>query len=164
VTVASEKTKAWKRANSDWAREYEKLRKRRIHADPERRDKENETQRRYRESLTASQKEKYRKSMLARHRSRMLSDPDYKQRHRAQQKRATARRRGAVGVGEPIRRDLLYKRDRGICHICLRPAGAEWVMDHVIPIAAGGRHMWHNVAVAHRECNQRKGARQIHLF
>jgi 5-methylcytosine-specific restriction endonuclease McrA len=31
------------------------------------------------------------------------------------------------------------------------------VVDHLVPIAAGGSHTWDNVAVAHWDCNQSRG-------
>ena len=53
-------------------------------------------------------------------------------------------------------------RDSWICHLCLkkvpqqpgkakRPKGAT--VDHLIPLARGGLHVWANVALAHNRCN-----------
>ncbi len=46
---------------------------------------------------------------------------------------------------------------RGICHYCGRkyPA-AELTMDHVVPIARGGRSTRGNLVPACKECNNRK--------
>jgi len=54
------------------------------------------------------------------------------------------------------------ERDSWICHLCLKkvpqqpgkaksPKGAT--VDHLIPLARGGEHVWKNVALAHRYCN-----------
>ena len=53
-------------------------------------------------------------------------------------------------------------RDSWICHLCSRkvpqqpgkaksPKGAT--VDHLIPLARGGLHIWENVGLAHRDCN-----------
>lgn len=65
----------------------------------------------------------------------------------------------------------LFKRDAGVCYLCGRRCNAEdYVMngetfiagdwypsiDHVIPLAKGGKHSWDNVRLAHRRCNSLK--------
>ena len=67
--------------------------------------------------------------------------------------------------------ESLFKRDKGICHICGKPCDYEdytvdgdifiagnWYpsIDHVIPVSKGGRHSWDNVKLAHRLCNSVK--------
>ena len=61
--------------------------------------------------------------------------------------------------------EKLYMRDGGICYLC--GAKCDWTdqdadgnaqnnypsIDHVIPIAKGGKHKWDNVRLAHRGCN-----------
>lgn len=64
--------------------------------------------------------------------------------------------------------ESLYRRDKGVCHICGKPCNYEdytvggdtfiagnWYpsIDHVVPISRGGRHSWNNVKLAHRLCN-----------
>lgn len=61
---------------------------------------------------------------------------------------------------EYIDRRLVWVRDEGVCHLCGTPADvANWHLDHVVPIARGGAHLYDNVRVSHPHCNQRKGAR-----
>lgn len=70
----------------------------------------------------------------------------------------------------------LYKRDKGICHICgencdpkdyveygdIFIAGESYPsIDHVYPIAKGGMHSWDNVMLAHRYCNAVKNDKII---
>lgn len=65
----------------------------------------------------------------------------------------------------------LYRRDKGICYLCGCQCNFEdytilngnfiagdWYpsVDHVIPLAKGGKHSWGNVKLAHRVCNSRK--------
>lgn len=61
----------------------------------------------------------------------------------------------------------VFKRDRWCCHICGKKAPESLrgtyhdlapELDHVVPLAAGGTHTWGNVKLAHRMCNQVKGA------
>lgn len=71
----------------------------------------------------------------------------------------------------------LYKKDKGMCYICNQPcdyddkqttregyfiAGETYPsVDHVIPIAKGGKHSWDNVKLAHHRCNGIKSDRII---
>lgn len=70
-------------------------------------------------------------------------------------------------TGERVDIDRLWKRDRGLCHLCggKVPRPGEPVdmrlratVDHIRPIARGGLHEWANVALAHRWCNSAKGS------
>lgn len=63
----------------------------------------------------------------------------------------------------------VYKKDNGICWICGKPCDYTLdgndnyypSIDHVIPIAKGGKDCWDNVRLAHRGCNIVKSD---HLF
>lgn len=58
----------------------------------------------------------------------------------------------------------LYKRDNGMCWLCGKPCDYTLdsndnyypSIDHVIPIAKGGKDKWDNVRLAHRICNSFK--------
>ncbi len=53
----------------------------------------------------------------------------------------------------------LYRRDKGICGICRKPvAPKEASIDHIVPMDAGGPHIWDNVQITHLQCNLEKGA------
>lgn len=66
-----------------------------------------------------------------------------------------------------IRPRDVYERDGWICQICYEPvdASVKWPdpkspsLDHTIPLSKGGHHVWENVALAHLDCNVRKGDR-----
>lgn len=69
-------------------------------------------------------------------------------------------------------RDKLRARIRTTkagCHICGKPIDytlpylnpMSYVVDHVIPLAKGGRDAIENAKAAHRECNSKKRARII---
>ena len=61
----------------------------------------------------------------------------------------------------------IYKRDGGICGICGKqvdyyissPDPLSPTMDHIRPIARGGKHSEKNLQLAHRRCNSKKGAK-----
>jgi hypothetical protein len=76
-------------------------------------------------------------------------------------KDSAKRRARLAGVEyEYINRAKLYARDSGICGICRKSAPEKgWEMDHIVPIALGGPHIWSNVQVAHRTCNRKKWMR-----
>ncbi len=78
---------------------------------------------------------------------------------------------------EPIRVYEVFERDGWKCQMCgrktpkqlrgtFKPNAPE--LDHRIPMAMGGGHLWDNVQCACRECNGRKGGRsavgQMPLF
>jgi 5-methylcytosine-specific restriction endonuclease McrA len=71
-----------------------------------------------------------------------------------------ARKRGAhVEHVEPF---VVLERDDGLCGICGLDVDPQYFdIDHIIPLARGGEHSYRNVQVAHRRCNQRKGARLL---
>lgn len=49
---------------------------------------------------------------------------------------------------------------RGICHYCGKEVGAEALtMDHVVPVARGGRSVRTNCVPCCKECNNSKRAR-----
>jgi 5-methylcytosine-specific restriction endonuclease McrA len=61
----------------------------------------------------------------------------------------------------------IFERDNWICQICLAPidrtavfpAPASVSLDHIIPIARGGKHSRANAQTACLGCNVSKGAR-----
>lgn len=65
--------------------------------------------------------------------------------------------------------EKLYERDGGTCWLCGKQCdySAETndnnypSIDHVIPIAHGGKDEWKNIRLAHRGCNTLKGAKIV---
>jgi 5-methylcytosine-specific restriction endonuclease McrA len=58
-----------------------------------------------------------------------------------------------------LRQSTWWKRRcaKGVCHYCGRPAKArELTMDHVVPLARGGRSTKGNLVPACKDCNNRK--------
>lgn len=94
--------------------------------------------------------------------------------HKANNHRKEIRRRAKLSnavVDSDIEIHELFRRDKGVCHICggvcdwndkeKRPTGIVCgdlypSVDHVIPLAKGGLHEWSNVRLAHRICNSLK--------
>lgn len=66
-----------------------------------------------------------------------------------------ARLRGAFD--EVVDLAVVRERDSGLCGICREPVTPEEEsLDHVVPLAKGGRHRYENVQLAHLSCNKRK--------
>ena len=95
-------------------------------------------------------------------------------RSQAENKTRDARRRAKIKAAM-VDRDItlagLFRRDGGVCQLCGKPCRlddyviqrgqkqcGDWYpsIDHIIPLAKGGRHSWENVQLAHRICNSRK--------
>ena len=79
--------------------------------------------------------------------------------------RRRALKRGAGGKAL-VYRKRIFERDRWICQLCGRKVNRSAVaphpksptLDHVVPLAKGGRHEPANVQCAHFRCNLLKGA------
>ena len=53
----------------------------------------------------------------------------------------------------------VYLLNNGICGLCGNHVPKDtFELDHIIPIAKGGGHIYTNVHIAHRTCNKKKGA------
>lgn len=82
---------------------------------------------------------------------------------------AEARRAERKASGERIPPIEVFERDGWICQLCSDeidrtlsyPDPNSPSLDHVVPLAAGGKHVRSNVQAAHLLCNLRKGARQM---
>lgn len=77
------------------------------------------------------------------------------------QTRQQQRKRRALVRGCRVGRvdyPAIYKRDRGICHLCGKTP-EKYHFDHVIPISKGGPHTAENIKVACAFCNLSKGNR-----
>ena len=75
-----------------------------------------------------------------------------------------ANRRAAIAdqFVEDVRRDVVYDRDRGVCHICNKPVSREkFHVDHVIPISKSGEHSYANCKTAHAKCNLVKADKEL---
>lgn len=94
-------------------------------------------------------------------------------RKKARAKRREKRKR-MNGQYEQIDLKELFKRDKGVCHICggvcdyndfVLKDGAKVVggnypsIDHIVPLSIGGSHTWDNVGLAHMRCNARRGTK-----
>ncbi len=83
------------------------------------------------------------------------------------------RRRTAERAGDNITIQMLGDRDQWTCHLCNRKVRKRFgneptapSIDHLIPVSAGGPHVWANVALAHKGCNSRRrtgGIAQLRL-
>lgn len=94
------------------------------------------------------------------------ANPDYYaknlERMRANGRRKSANRRARVaGVEhETIDPQTVYERSFGMCGICGSAVSRDdFQVDHIVPLAKGGAHIYENVHAAHAMCNYRKGAK-----
>jgi len=79
-------------------------------------------------------------------------------RYRELASRRRARERAAMI--EAIDYNAIYRRDKGICHICSNPVPLSRLhFDHVVPLSKGGAHSMENIKVSHARCNLRKGSK-----
>lgn len=60
------------------------------------------------------------------------------------------------GRSIPLTTRTVVARDRGLCAYC-GDEDHDMTMDHILPRAQGGKHVWENVVAACRQCNHRKG-------
>lgn len=85
-----------------------------------------------------------------------------------EKKRARDQRRRAVVFdhdADLISRDRVGDRDGWVCGICRRDVdiSLSWPdpnspsLDHVVPLARGGRHTYSNVRISHLTCNVKRG-------
>lgn len=56
-------------------------------------------------------------------------------------------------------RVVVFARDRGMCQICLKPAGSDFHVDHVVARKFGGGDDLANLQLACRTCNLHKAAK-----
>lgn len=74
-----------------------------------------------------------------------------------------AREKGARG-SEVVFRRKVFDRDDWTCRLCLKPLDREAkvphplapTLDHILPLALGGEHVYSNIQAAHFLCNSRK--------
>ena len=87
--------------------------------------------------------------------ARYLLDPD-KWRDRAHRRHARLRNQ----LVQKVDVQLIYKRDKGRCHICGRAVTRAFAsLDHLVPISRDGPHAPWNVRLSHLRCNLSRGAR-----
>lgn len=59
---------------------------------------------------------------------------------------------------KPRKRVKVWHRDKKRCHICGEKVDLSVAtLDHLIPISSGGGDNLDNLAIAHRECNLKRG-------
>lgn len=67
---------------------------------------------------------------------------------------------GAVGSKSWKRRQILYRKQNGICPYCDETLGSpeNGTLDHIKPRSKGGRKTITNLCLVHPECNALKGS------
>lgn len=63
---------------------------------------------------------------------------------------------------ENVDRRIVFKRDKGICHICsLSVDPDKFHLDHVVPVSKDGEHSYANIRLAHPHCNLVKSTKTV---
>lgn len=70
---------------------------------------------------------------------------------------------------EDINIEYFWKVQMGYCQLCFSRIDRSlhhtdmmsWTLDHIIPLSKGGGHLYENIQLAHRICNQKKGSKII---
>ncbi len=157
------RAKAWREANSERRREYER---KRYLENPERK------------AATIFRTAAYRKAHPEIHREQ---DRTYRERHKeeiaeynreyfrthpevARQNQHRRRAKKLVAPFEFFKCNEIYERDGWNCGICKLPIDRELKhpnpmsvsLDHIIPLSRGGHHLRENCQAAHLCCNKRK--------
>lgn len=86
--------------------------------------------------------------------------------------RARCARRRAIERTRRIDRRAIFERDEWVCKLCGQPVDPNLKypnresasLDHIKPLALGGKHEEQNVQLAHFKCNSRKSARRDYLY
>ena len=70
-----------------------------------------------------------------------------------------ARQRENGGVLSKGLADKLFKLQKGKCACCKQPLGADYHLDHIMPISLGGLNIDSNIQLLRQRCNQQKHAK-----
>lgn len=69
-------------------------------------------------------------------------------------------RRALIKGGATSLETRAWKRaQKKVCHWCAKRCAKDFHIDHIMPLARGGRHELHNLCIACPDCNHRKHAR-----
>lgn len=84
------------------------------------------------------------------------------------QKRKRHKKRKGAKPGSKL--ETLGKRDKWICHLCGKPVDPKATgkrapsRDHIVPRSQGGPHKLANLALAHRNCNHKRGSISVEAY
>lgn len=86
-----------------------------------------------------------------------------KQKAKDDRQKLLKERRGTVG---PKLKLAVRERDKNLCQLCLTLGTEEdpTVIDHIVPVAQGGRTCESNLATLHKSCNGAKGGRELEIM
>lgn len=75
-----------------------------------------------------------------------------------------ARLRGAIGTHTAADVEVLYRKQKGKCAICLKRLRRKHHVDHKIPLSRGGGNGPDNIQLTCGPCNMAKGAKDLIAF
>jgi 5-methylcytosine-specific restriction endonuclease McrA len=127
--------------------------------------------RRYKAKHGVSYVRKYRKPEQDEERFALLGELNRQDPERAAARKQESwhrrRARKRMAPFDRFRHADVYERDAWVCQLCSRvvdpdlrhPDPLSASLDHKLPLARGGHHVWDNVQLAHLTCNVTKNAR-----
>ena len=124
-----------------------------------------------RECRVTAQRE-WRRANPAAHAAQVAQDraghPDrfrsYDLKQRSTRTAAQRRRTAQIAATDDgtVDREAIYKRDNALCGICGELVDwADFELDHIVSLSAGGIHTASNVQVTHGRCNRRKHTKPV---
>lgn len=120
---------------------------------------------------SAIHRQKNRASILQKDKERRAKDPakyvqmalnyakKYPDKVNARNAERRARRRNQSGVVSKDIIQKLKKLQRGKCPCCKRTLGDNYHLDHIVPLALGGKHEDSNLQLLIANCNQQKSSK-----
>ncbi len=120
---------------------------------------------RLKDKLSVANRERYlrnRAERLAQAKAYALANPDQvKSTKQAYKHRRKTVEREGMGGGEF---NAWKQAQKKVCHWCGLKVPSGFVVDHIQPLAKGGKHEAHNLAISCRSCNASKAARDPIAF
>lgn len=97
-----------------------------------------------------------RERAIARRAAHYVANPET---YRIRNQNRRARKREAGGKLSPGLAEKLFKLQRGKCACCGEPLGADYHLDHIMPLALGGTNTDDNIQLLRQLCNNQKHAK-----
>jgi hypothetical protein len=85
----------------------------------------------------------------------------WRERNRSRVRELAQHRRSRTAAGDRLSLGLtakLFRLQKGRCACCRKPLGKDFHLDHILPLALGGRNIDENIQLLRAKCNRQKCA------